>query len=131
MADARDFVERFPGGLETRLGDRGVTLSGGQRQRICLARAILAKPSLLILDDATSALDAITERTVLNNLRSLRSASGHPVTVLMIASKLSTVLQADRVALLEGGGIAAEGTHARLLQDNAVYRDLFGAHDGH
>ena len=130
LADARDFVERLPGGLETRLGDRGVTLSGGQRQRI-VGAGILAQPSVLILDDATSALDAITERTVLHNLRALRSVSGHPVTVLLIASKLSTVLQADRVAVLEGGAISAQGTHVRLLRENAIYRDLFGAADGH
>ena len=131
MAGARDFVERMPDGLETRLGDRGVTLSGGQRQRICLARAMLARPSILILDDATSALDAITERAVLANLRSLRSASGHAVTVLLIASKLSTVLQADRVALLDGGAVVAQGTHDRLMHQNPVYRDLFGENNGH
>jgi ABC-type multidrug transport system fused ATPase/permease subunit len=131
FADARDFVERLPEGLQTRMGDRGVTLSGGQRQRICLARAILARPAILVLDDATSALDALTERRVLDHIRSLRAESGRPITTLLIASKLSTLLLADRVAMLSKGRIAAEGTHALLMQTNADYRDLLGEHHGH
>jgi ABC-type multidrug transport system fused ATPase/permease subunit len=131
FADARDFVERMPEGLQTRMGDRGVTLSGGQRQRICLARAILARPAILVLDDATSALDALTERRVLEHIRALRAESGHPITILLIASKLSTLLLADRVAMLSQGRIAAEGTHAALMQSNADYRDLLGDTRGH
>jgi ABC-type multidrug transport system fused ATPase/permease subunit len=131
FADARDFVERMPEGLQTRMGDRGVTLSGGQRQRICLARAILARPAILVLDDATSALDALTERRVLEHIRALRAESGHPITILLIASKLSTLLLADRVAMLSQGRIAAEGTHAALMQSNADYRDLLGGSHGH
>ncbi len=131
FASARDFVERMPEGLQTRMGDRGVTLSGGQRQRICLARAILVRPSILVLDDATSALDALTERHVLDHLRDLRCASGHPMTTVLIASKLSTLLLADRVAMLSKGRIAAEGTHAALLESNTDYRDLLGEHHGH
>jgi len=130
FASARDFVERLPEGLQTRMGDRGVTLSGGQRQRICLARAILARPSILVLDDATSALDALTERRVLDHIRGLRAESGHPITMVLIASKLSTLLLADRVAMLSRGRIAAEGTHAVLLETNADYRDLLGDHHG-
>jgi len=131
QADARAFVERLSEGLHTRLGDRGVTLSGGQRQRICLARAILARPAILVLDDATSALDALTERRVLDHIRQLRSDSGSPLTLLLVASKLSTLLLADRVALLSKGRIAAQGTHAALLQGNAEYRDLLGDAHGH
>jgi ATP-binding cassette subfamily B protein len=131
FANAADFVARLSQGLHTNMGDRGVTLSGGQRQRICLARAILARPAILVLDDATSALDALTERRVLDHLRSLRADSGQPITTLLIASKLSTLLLADRVAMLSKGRIAAEGTHAALMANNADYRDLIGEHHGH
>ncbi|NMX60573.1 ABC transporter ATP-binding protein [Pseudomonas sp. WS 5059] len=125
MAAADDVLQRLPQGLETPLGDRGVTLSGGQRQRLCLARALLGAPDILCLDDATSALDAISERLVLHNLRQLRGT-----TVLVISSKLSTILLADRVLMLEGGKIAAEGPHAQLQHTNAHYRDLLGIDHG-
>ncbi|QAU33998.1 ABC transporter ATP-binding protein [Janthinobacterium sp. 17J80-10] len=130
LVSAGDVLERLSDGFATRLGDRGITLSGGQRQRICLARALLAKPAILVLDDATSALDALTERTVLDNLRQLRTDSGHKVTVVLIASKLSTILLADRVALLAQGRIVAEGTHAVLAASSADYRDLLGVEHG-
>ena len=126
-AAAGELIERLPEGLETPLGDRGVTLSGGQRQRICLARALLAKASILGLDDATSALDAATERTVLRNLREFKNtAGGRTVTVLIVSSKLSTILMADRVLLLADGRIAAQGTHRQLVQDCAAYCELLG-----
>src|SRR5690606_36489091 len=126
LASAEDVLLRLGEGFETRLGDRGITLSGGQRQRISLARALLAQPSILGLDDATSALDAVTERTVLTNVRALQQRSGHPITVLLIASKLSTILLADRVLLLADGRIAAQGTHEQLVRESADYRDLLG-----
>jgi ABC-type multidrug transport system fused ATPase/permease subunit len=113
-------------GLKTRLGERGVTLSGGQRQRLCLARALLSHPAFLVLDDATSALDAVTERNVLRNIRQWKQIQGHRVTVLMIASKLSTVLQADKVLLLSQGRILAQGTHEFLSQTCPEYRQLIG-----
>jgi ATP-binding cassette subfamily B protein/ATP-binding cassette subfamily B multidrug efflux pump len=125
LAAAEDVLQRLPQGLETPLGDRGVTLSGGQRQRLCLARALLGAPDILCLDDATSALDAISERQVLHNLRQL-----HGTTVLVISSKLSTILLADRVLMLADGKIAAEGTHADLQATNAHYRDLLGIDHG-
>ena len=130
LAAARDVLDSLSDGLQTRIGDRGITLSGGQRQRISLARAFLAHPSILILDDATSALDALTERRVLDNIRRLRDASGQTVTVLLIASKLSTILLADRVAVLDKGRIVAEGQHAHLLEHHAEYRELVGVHHG-
>ena len=121
-ADAKDFVAALPQGLASEVGERGVTLSGGQRQRLCLARALMAKPWVLCGDDATSALDALTERTILAGLRrDLRGAA-----VLLIASKRSTVQLADRVVLLANGRIAANGTHAELIRDNAAYRELLG-----
>lgn len=125
LAAADDILLRLPHGLATPLGDRGVTLSGGQRQRLCLARALLSQPDILCLDDATSALDAISERHVLNNLRELRGT-----TVLVISSKLSTILLADRVLMLADGKIAATGTHAELQHTHPHYRDLLGIDHG-
>ncbi|QVM94529.1 ABC transporter ATP-binding protein [Pseudomonas sp. SORT22] len=126
QAAAEDILERLPDGLDSPLGDRGVTLSGGQRQRLCLARALLAAPAILCLDDATSALDALSEGRVLDNLRQQASAT----TLLLIASKVSTVQRADRVLLLDHGAIADSGTHAQLLQRNPTYRDLLGIDHG-
>lgn len=128
LAGAGELLDLLPEGLETRIGDRGITLSGGQRQRLCLARALLSAPDILVLDDATSALDAVTEREVLRNIRGLRRPHGGRVTVLLVTSKLSSVLQADRVAVLVGGRIAAEGTHGRLSAW-PLYRDLLGIED--
>ncbi|SDB91266.1 ABC transporter ATP-binding protein [Paraburkholderia lycopersici] len=126
LASAEEVVDGLREGFATRLGDRGMTLSGGQRQRLCLARALLARPAVLGLDDATSALDATTERTILNNIRALRERTSEGITVLIVSSKLSTVLLADRVLLLANGRIAAQGTHAELAQSHAAYRDLMG-----
>ena len=126
LAAAEDVLERLPHGLDTPLGDRGVTLSGGQRQRLCLARALLGAPDILCLDDATSALDALGERQVLHNIRRLHSASGQGPTLLLITSRLSTLLLADRVLMLENGRITANGSHAELCENNAHYRDLLG-----
>lgn len=126
LAAAEDVLERLPHGLDTPLGDRGVTLSGGQRQRLCLARALLGAPDILCLDDATSALDALGERQVLHNIRSLRGDTGQGPTLLLITSRLSTLLLADRVLMLENGRISASGTHAELSANNAHYCDLLG-----
>ncbi|MFJ4387373.1 ABC transporter ATP-binding protein [Pseudomonas sp. NPDC089408] len=126
LAAAEDVLERLAHGLDTPLGDRGVTLSGGQRQRLCLARALLAAPDILCLDDATSALDALGERQVLHNIRRLHSAGGQGPTLLLITSRLSTLLLADRVLMLENGRISASGSHAELSATNAHYRDLLG-----
>jgi ATP-binding cassette, subfamily B, bacterial len=121
LVSADDVLATLPDGLNSRIGERGVTLSGGQRQRVCLARALLAKPGLLCADDSTSALDAITERRILDNLR-----AGASTTLILIASKLSTILRADRVLLLDQGRIVAQGTHEELLRTSAAYRDLLG-----
>jgi ATP-binding cassette, subfamily B, bacterial len=133
LAAADDVLDNLSDDLETRIGDRGATLSGGQRQRLSLARALLAQPDILVLDDATSALDAVTERTVINNLRGLTTQSNaankggeRAPTVLVIASKLSSILLADRVLLLADGRIAAQGRHEDLARNNALYRDLLG-----
>jgi ABC-type multidrug transport system fused ATPase/permease subunit len=130
MACAEEIVAGLPQGLATVIGDRGATLSGGQRQRLTLARAFVGRPALLVLDDATSALDAVTERTILDGLRDIGSECGSPLTLLLVASKLSTVKLADRTALLVGGRIAATGTHETLTRDHAAYRELLGIADG-
>jgi ABC-type multidrug transport system fused ATPase/permease subunit len=126
LAAAEDVLGRLEHGLDTRIGDRGITLSGGQRQRICLARAFLSQASVLGLDDATSALDATTERRVLENLRELKQNRERVITVLIVSSKLSTVLLADRVLVVVDGRLVAQGTHRELVQNSADYRELMG-----
>ncbi|MFZ6005015.1 MAG: ABC transporter ATP-binding protein [Actinomycetota bacterium] len=110
IARARTFIERMPHGLDEVIGERGVTLSGGQRQRVALARALLRNPRVLLLDDATSAVDARVERAILDGLRGSVAA-----TTVVVAHRVSTIALADRVLLLDGGRIAASGTHRELL----------------
>ena len=123
LAAADDFVRRLPDGLDTVVGERGVSLSGGQRQRVALARAIVRRPALLVLDDVTSALDPATESTVLANLRDALGG----MTVLMVASRPSTIALADEVVFLTGGTIAAHGTHGELMRTQPEYRGLVEA----
>ena len=120
LADAAGFVRELEHGLETVVGERGVTLSGGQRQRLCLARALVARPGILVLDDSVSAVDALTERRILDGLRERRGGT----TVLIIASRLSSILLADAVAVLEDGAIRARGPHHDLAAENRHYREL-------
>ncbi len=123
-ARARRFVERLPLGLDQPLGERGVTLSGGQRQRLALARALLRRPGLLMLDDATSAVDATVERQILDGLPDTLRA-----TTLVVAHRLSTIGLADRVLFLDGGRIAASGTHRELLASVPAYASLARAYE--
>ena len=116
------FVARLPWGLDTRIGEQGMALSGGQRQRLALARAILAKPPVLVLDDPLSALDVRTEEKVTAALRDALAGT----TALLVAHRPSTVLLADRVALLAGGRIVATGSHAELLATEPRYAELMG-----
>jgi len=113
-----DFVHELPDGLDTVIGEEGMSLSGGQRQRLALARAVAAAPSVLVLDDPLSALDVDTEALVEEALRRVLSAT----TALIVAHRPSTVMLADRVALLKDGQIAAVGTHSELLKSNEHYR---------
>jgi ATP-binding cassette, subfamily B, bacterial len=124
MAQA-GFVHDLPWDLDTRIGEQGMALSGGQRQRVALARAILARPSLLILDDPLSALDVHTEAKVTKALSGLLAET----TALVVAHRPSTVMLADKVALLRDGVIAAIGTHAHLLASQPRYRELMGGLD--
>ena len=119
------FVRDLPWGLDTRIGEQGMSLSGGQRQRLALARAVLARPAVLVLDDTLSALDIHTEALVEEALRTVLGRGR--TTGIIVAHRASTVLLADRVALLQEGRIAAVGTHAELLAGVPAYRELLSA----
>ena len=121
VADAWDFVSQMPQGLRTPLGDRGVRLSGGQRQRLAIARAVLKNPPILILDEATSNLDANSERAVQDALERLFPGR----TVLIIAHRLSTLKSADRIVVLHRGEVAESGRHEELLTLNGLYATLY------
>ena len=122
IADAETFIDALPDGLDTVVGERGLTLSGGQRQRIALARAVVSDPAVLVLDDATSAVDTTTEESIHAALRSVMQGR----TTILVAHRASTVRLADRVVLLEGGKAVDEGTHDELLARNPRYRALLG-----
>lgn len=120
VANARSFIERFPEGLATPVGERGVQLSGGQKQRIAIARAVLKDPAILILDEATSALDAESEHLVKEALDRLMTGR----TTMVIAHRLSTVRDADRVLVMNGGRIEQSGTHDSLMAQDGIYKKL-------
>jgi ATP-binding cassette subfamily B protein len=120
QAFALEFIERLPQGLDTFLGERGVTLSGGQRQRLSIARALIADRPILLLDEATSALDAASELQVQRALEALEQGR----TTLAIAHRLSTVQHADRIVVMDRGRLVAQGTHAELLREGGLYAQL-------
>ena len=113
-------IRRLPKGYDTLIGERGLTLSGGQRQRIAIARAIAANPRILILDDATSSVDASTEQEIKLALRELMIDR----TTFVIAHRLSTIALADEIVVLEDGRIAAQGNHDELLDSSPLYREI-------
>jgi ABC-type multidrug transport system fused ATPase/permease subunit len=119
-AQAHEFVQRLPKGYDTRVGERGLTLSGGQRQRLAIARALLANPRVLILDDATSSVDASTEHSI--KLALAEAMAGR--TTFVIAHRLSTIALADEIAVLDHGRIAAYGNHHELLEASELYREI-------
>jgi subfamily B ATP-binding cassette protein MsbA len=121
IAHCEEFVEGFPDQYETVVGERGIKLSGGQRQRIAIARAILADPRILILDEATSSLDSESEALIQDGLRALRRGR----TTFVIAHRLSTIQSADQILVLEHGIIVERGTHPDLLAANGRYRHLY------
>ena len=120
LAGAAEFIADLPDGYETLLGERGFSLSGGQRQRVAIARAILADPAVLVLDDATSAVDATKEHEIRAALTTVMAGR----TTLVIAHRPATIALADRVAVLDGGRIVEEGTHGELLRTSFRYRAL-------
>jgi ABC-type multidrug transport system fused ATPase/permease subunit len=115
-----ELLDELPEGLDTLVGERGLTLSGGQRQRVAIARALLAEPRILILDDATASVDATPESRIKAALREVMEGR----TTFVIAHRLSTIALADEVVVLEGGGVAARGTHSALLEGSELYREI-------
>jgi ATP-binding cassette subfamily B protein len=119
-AGADGFIRRLSDGYDTVVGERGYTLSGGQRQRVAIARALLINPPILVLDDATSAIDVKVEQKIHSSLRVLMEGR----TTLIVAHRLSTISLADRVVLLDSGRIVADGTHAELLASTPLYSEV-------
>ncbi len=125
-AQAHDFIMSFPQGYDSRVEQRGANLSGGQKQRLAIARALLTHPKILILDDSTSSVDVETETRIQEALEA--QASRH--TSLVVAQRISTVLKADKIVVLDRGRIAAQGTHRELLQSSPIYREIYDSQLG-
>ena len=125
-AQAHEFITGFPQGYDTTVGQRGVTLSGGQKQRLAIARALLVKPAILILDDSTSAVDVETETKIEEALEELIADT----TSFIIAQRISTVLNADKILILDDGRIVAEGNHTQLMDTSPIYREIYDSQLG-
>ena len=123
LAQAHDFIEALPLGYQTLLGERGSSLSGGQKQRLAIARAILTNPRILVLDDATAAIDAETEDLIRRGMKFVM----HGRTTFVIAHRVSTVKRADLVLVVEHGRIAQQGTHDQLMAEGGHYREVAAA----
>ena len=120
MACADEFLSRMPDGLDTDLGQGGVNVSGGQKQRLCIARTLLKKPKVLIFDDSTSAVDTATEAKIRAALASLTD-----VTKLIIAQRVTSVMEADQIVILDDGRVHAVGTHQDLLARDPIYQEIY------
>jgi ATP-binding cassette subfamily B protein len=125
-AQAHDFITSFPKGYDTEVGQRGVGLSGGQKQRVSIARAILVKPKILILDDSTSSVDVETEALIQEALETVMKGR----TSFIIAQRISSVLKADKILVLDRGRIAGEGNHRELMETSPIYREIFDSQLG-
>jgi ATP-binding cassette subfamily B protein len=120
-ARAHEFILDLPDGYDTRVEERGVNLSGGQKQRIAIARALLLKPAVLILDDSTSSVDVATETSIQDAMKSWLDDS----TSFVVAQRISTVLHADQILVLDQGRVLAQGTHAELMTSSPVYQEIY------
>ena len=120
-ACAHDFITSFPKGYDTELGQGGVNLSGGQKQRLCIARALIKEPKILILDDSTSAVDTATDASIRNGMKNTLPET----TKIIIAQRIASVKEADRIFVIDEGAISGIGTHDELMQTNAIYREVF------
>ena len=125
-AQAHDFIINLPNGYDTRIEERGINLSGGQKQRIAIARALLLKPSILILDDSTSSVDVETETRIQDAMKSWLEES----TSFVVAQRISTVLHADKIIVVDEGKIVAQGTHNELMQSSPVYQEIYASQLG-
>jgi ATP-binding cassette subfamily B protein len=125
-AQAHEFITSFPMGYDNMVGQRGVNLSGGQKQRLAIARALLVKPKILILDDSTSAVDVETEAEIENALDALMDET----TSFIVAQRISTILKADKILVLDNGRIAAEGSHNELMDTSPIYREIYDSQLG-
>jgi ATP-binding cassette subfamily B protein len=125
-AQAHEFIVSFPKGYDSLVGQRGVNLSGGQKQRITIARALIMKPRILILDDSTSSVDVETEAEIENALESLLKNT----TSFIVAQRISTVLKADKILVLDNGKIAAEGSHEKLIVSSPIYQEIYDSQLG-
>lgn len=125
-AQAHDFIVSFPDGYDTIVGQRGINLSGGQKQRIAIARALLVKPKILILDDSTSSVDVETEVKIEEALEKLVEDT----TSFVIAQRISTVLSADKILVLDGGRIVAQGNHSKLMETSPIYKEIYNSQLG-
>ena len=122
-AQAHDFITSFPQGYDTDLSQGGVNLSGGQKQRLCIARALLKKPKIIILDDSTSAVDTATDSRIRQSFRQ----NLKDTTTIIIAQRVTSVQDADRIIVMDEGTINAIGTHEDLLANNAIYQEVYSS----
>ncbi|MBO4538617.1 MAG: ABC transporter ATP-binding protein, partial [Erysipelotrichaceae bacterium] len=120
-AQAHDFISSFPDGYQTDLGQGGVNVSGGQKQRLCIARALLKKPRIIIMDDSTSAVDTDTDKRIRQALRERLKG----MTTIIIAQRIASVMDADKIVVIDEGRIADCGRHEELMERNQIYSDLF------
>lgn len=120
-ANIHDFIQSLPDGYDTVVGERGYRLSGGERQRIAIARVVLRDPKILVLDEATSSLDSLSEELIQGAMKLVMKNR----TSLVIAHRLSTILAADKILVLDHGKLIQQGTHQQLLEEGGLYRTLF------
>lgn len=118
---ADGFIKGFPDGYDTELGQGGVNVSGGQKQRLCIARALISKPKIIILDDSTSAVDTATDAAIRKALSEELSST----TTIIIAQRIASVMDADRIVIMNEGKIDDVGTHAELMQRSEIYREVY------